>query len=464
MINKTLTKMKQEKQTKGNTDNRAMLTDLYQLTMNAAYLENNKDDIATFDLFVRKLPQDWGYFIANGIEDAVDYTTNLKFTRKDIAYLREEGFFAPKFLNFLKDFKFQGDIYAVKEGTPVFPNQPILRVTGKRTQAQLLETMLLNTINFQTMIATKANRVVNAAYPAAVVDYGLRRAQEKDAALKGARAAYIGGAIATSNVMAGKVYGIPIKGTHAHSFVMSFPTELEAFRAYAKTFQKTPTLLIDTYDTIQGAKNAVIIAKELEQTGNKLGSVRLDSGNLAKLANEVRTIFDENGLNYVNILASNDLNEYKIAELKEQGARINGYGVGTELITAKPTAAIPGVYKLVEDGQGGRIKLADEKKNYPGKKQVYRVEEDGKYAYDLLALENEQVKGIPLLEKIVENGQRTIPRRNLAEIRQYALEEVAKLPQDLKQVKAGQYQMKISPKLTELVDTLTNQYKGGNEK
>lgn len=453
--------VRQRKQeAKENLENRTLLTDFYQLTMCAAYFDNNKDDTATFDLFIRKLPKDWGYFIANGIEDAVDYSTNIKFTQQDIDYLEKEFFFNKEFLGFLKDFKFMGYIYAVKEGTPIFPNEPILRVTGKRTQAQFLETMLLNTINFQTMIASKTSRVVNAASPEAVVDYGLRRAQEKDAALKGARAAYIAGAIATSNVLAGKEYGIPIKGTHAHSFVMSFPTELEAFRDYTRTFPHKPTLLIDTYDTIQGARNAVVVAKELEKIGERLGSVRLDSGNLAELSKQVRKILDDNGLNYVNILASNDLNEYKIAKLKKQGAKINGYGVGTEMITAKPVAAIPGVYKLVEDDGGAKIKLSSEKRTYPGKKQVYRAEENGKYAYDVLALENENIAGTPLLEKIVENGRRVNPRRDLQEIRQYTLEEVAKLPEEIKQVQVGQYQVRISPKLTELVNALTNQYNG----
>src|SRR3989338_6955691 len=294
---------------------KTMLTDLYQLTMNAAYFDNDKDDIATFDLFIRKLPENWGYFIANGIEDAIDYATSIKFTDDDISYLRQQGIFDENYLTFLKDFKFEGEIYAVKEGTPVAPNTPILRVTAKRTQAQFLETALLNIINFQTMVATKANRVVNAADGAKVVDFGLRRAQEEDAAMTGARAAYIAGAVATSNVKAGKKYGIPISGTHAHSFVMSFEDEIDAFRAYVKTFPENATLLIDTYDTEQGARNAAIVAKELEAKGKRLGAVRLDSGDLTDLSIKARMILDESGLDYVRIVASNDLNEYKIEDM-----------------------------------------------------------------------------------------------------------------------------------------------------
>ncbi len=442
--------------------NKTMLTDLYQITMGAAYFDNGKDDEATFDLFIRKLPQDWGFFIANGIEDAVDYITSLKFEEDDIEYLREQGMFAEDFLEFLRDFRFEGDVYTVREGTPVFPNEPVMRVTGKRTQAQFVETALLNMVNFQTMIATKTNRVVNAAEKGngIVVDFGLRRAQEHDAANKGARAAYIGGAIATSNVKAGKEYGIPIKGTHAHSFVMGFPTELEAFRAYAKTFPNNPTLLIDTYDTLQGARNAATVGKELEEQGKRLGAVRLDSGDLADLAKKVRKILDEEGLDYVKVLASNDLNEYKIDDLVRQEAPIAGYGVGTEMITAKPVAALAGVYKLAEDGDGAKIKLSAGKKTLPGRKQVYRQPgEDGKYARDVIALEGEEIEGRGLLELAVKDGERARERPALKETRQYALNEVAKLPDALKGVRVeNPFEVAVAPRLNGLVEQLTMQY------
>ncbi|MCB9359262.1 nicotinate phosphoribosyltransferase [Candidatus Woesearchaeota archaeon] len=442
---------------------KTMLTDLYQLTMNAAYFDNQKDDMATFDLFIRKLPQDWGFFIANGIEDAIDYVTNLQFTVEDIQYLKDQQIFNEDFLETLPEFRFNGEVYAVKEGTPIMPNTPVMRVTAKRTEAQFVETALLNMINFQTMIATKANRVVNAAKrgnkDAVVVDFGLRRAQEEDAAMKGSRATYVGGAVATSNVKAGKEYGIPISGTHAHSFVMSFKTEIEAFRAYAKTFPNKPTLLIDTYDTEQGARNASIVGKELEAQGKQLGAVRLDSGDLADLSQKVRKILDEQGLDYVKVLASNDLNEYKIDEMNEKGAVITGYGVGTEMITAKPVAAISGVYKLVEDNQGGKIKLAPGKKTYPGKKQIYRQEVNGEYKVDILALEDEKVMGKPLLEQVVKDGERVRERPKLAETREYCLNEVAKMPEALKQTRViEQYQVQISYGLNNLVNQLTDQF------
>jgi len=439
-------------------ENKTMLTDLYQLTMNAAYLQN-ESKFGTFDLFIRKLPEDWGYFIANGIEEAVDYVTNLKFEEKDIEYLRNQGIFNEKYLAFLRNFKFQGEVYAVKEGTPIFPNEPILRVTGWKTDAQFVETALLNIINFQTMIASKASRVVNASKGAKVVDFGLRRAQGEDAAMKGARACYIAGCAGTSNVKAGQEYRIPITGTHAHSFVMSFPSELEAFWAYAKTFPDKPTLLIDTYDTVQGAKNAAVVAKELEKHFKKLGAVRLDSGNLEALSKKVRKIFDSQGLEYVKIVASNDLNEYKIEELVEKEAPIDAYGVGTEMITAKPTAAIAGVYKLVDDSDGPKIKLSAEKTTLPGVKQVYRQERNGKYDGDVIALANEKTEGKPLLELAVEKGKRVRKKPELDETRKYCLEEIAKLSDELKQTRVTEkYEVRVSDELKDLVDVLKKQY------
>ena len=414
------------------TMNKTLLTDLYQLTMNAAYADNNKDDTATFEMFIRKLPNGWGYFIANGIEDAIDYATNLKFTEEDISYLRSQNLFSEAYLSTLKDFKFEGEIRTVKEGTPVFPNEPILSITGKRTQVQFLESTILNIVNHQTMIATKANRVVNAAKGATVFDFGLRRAQGEDAAMKGARATYIGGAVATSNVMAGREYGIPIKGTHAHSFVMSFDTELEAFRAYAKTFPDHSTLLIDTYDIEQGAKNAAIVAKELAAKGHKLYGVRLDSGDLAEGSHKVRSILNSEGLFDVKIVASNDLNEHKIAELVRRSARIDAYGVGTEMITAKPEAAVSGVYKIVEDSHGGKMKLSPGKESMPGKHQIYRAAIKGQYEIDTITLANETAPGTPLLEVAVKDGVRVRETPTLDEIRNYALAEVAKLPMRLK--------------------------------
>jgi nicotinate phosphoribosyltransferase len=462
MVKQTLT----EKLDKGagngaeaGIENRTMLTDLYQLTMDAVYFENKNNGTATFDLFIRKLPEDWGFFIVNGVEDAIDYSTNISFKDPDIDHLRSMGLFKEDFLEHLKNFTFTGEISAIKEGTPISANTPILSVTAPREEVQLLETLLLNTINFQTMIASKANRIVQAAYPAAVIDFGLRRAQGMEASILGARAAYIGGAVGTSNVWVGKELGIPVRGTQAHSSIMSFDSEIEAFRAYSKTFGSKSTLLIDTYDTIQGAKNATIVAKEMERRGEKLDGVRLDSGDLAKLSVEVREILDREGLDYVKITASNDLNEYKIKDLKDRGARIDGYGVGTEMITGKPTAAISGVYKLVEDEHGPKIKLSPDKKSYPGRKQVYRIEKEGKYVNDVLALDGEEVEGKPLLERVVVNGERISQRRELNEIRRYCLSEVAKMPGHTLGVYAQSYEIKESEGLKSLVSRLTKYHK-----
>jgi len=445
--------------------NKALLTDLYELTMLAAYVASRKDDVATFELSIRTLPEGWGYYIANGIEDALDYIIGIRCDKQDIAFLKKKGLFKQSFLDFLERFKFAGEVYAVREGTPIFPNEPLLRVTAKRTQAQLVESALLNTINFQTMIASKASRVVNAAARgnAVVSEFGLRRAHEEDAGLKGARAAYIAGAAGTSNVKAGMEYGIPLVGTMAHSFVMSFSSELEAFRAYARTFPDRPTLLIDTYDTLQGAKHAVSVARELAAAGGggQLGGVRLDSGDLGTLSKKVRTLFDDCGLAKVRIVASSDLNEYKIEALVKADAPIDIYGVGTELITAKPVAAIPGIYKLVEDAGGARMKLSPEKQSGPGKKQIFRrIGADGKYAKDIVALHDEPVAGTPLLTLAVKNGRRVRPRPALEQIRDYCLGEVAKLPNKLKGIDApSSYAMEAAPGLKALINALMK--KGG---
>ncbi len=440
-------------------NNKTLLTDLYQLTMNAAYFYNCKDDVATFDLCIRSLPPDWGYYIANGIEDVIDYITSLKFSTDDLTYLKKQSFKAD-YLEFLKSFRFEGHMYAVREGTPVFPAEPLLRITAKRTQAQFIETAVLNIVNFQTLIATKASRVVNTAHPAGVVDFGLRRAQEEDAGIKGSRATYLAGTRATSNVKAGKLYRIPVAGTHAHSFVMSFASELEAFRAYVQVFPDNPTLLIDTYDTIQGARNAVIVAKEIEQQGKRVGAVRLDSGDLAALAKKVRRIFDSHNLSYIKIFASGDLNEYKIQDLKRRRAPIDAYGVGTELITAKPVAALPGVYKLVEDKDGPKIKLSEEKQTLPGTKQIFRqTDPAGTYHRDILALAEESVDGAPLLQPVVKKGKRIRKKIPLTETRQYCFEAVSKLPDWLKKVSVKRrYPIVLGPALQKLVTSLQQHY------
>lgn len=437
-----------------------LITDLYQLTMNAAYHANNKNSPATFDLFVRKLPKNWGYLISAGLEDVINYIENLKFKEEDVNYLREQKIFSEDYLSTLKDFKFTGNIMAVPEGTIVFPNEPLIRVTAPKQEAQLIETYLLNKINYQTLIATKASRITRAAKGAPVIDFGLRRAHDNSAGITGARAAYIGGCAGTSNVEAGRIYGIPIKGTHAHSFVMSFEKEIDAFRAYAKTFPDSTTLLIDTYNVMEGAKNAAIVAKELEQKGHKLNFVRIDSGDLAEHSKNVRKYLDEQGLNYVGIIASNDLNEQKIDELIKKGARINAYGVGTEMITSKDCPALGGVYKLSEDTDEkgnlvAKIKLSEGKQTFPGKKQAYRLENN-----DVIALEEEKHSGTPLLEPIFREGKLVYKKPTLDEIKARAREQLCKIPENVKTIhEPAQYEVRTSPKLAALIKKLTEERK-----
>ncbi len=443
---------------------KTLITDLYQLTMAASYHDNAKTGSSTFDLFIRKLPDNWGYFIAAGLEDAVDYLLNLKFDKEDIDYLRSTGQFKEDFLEYLKDFKFTGSLSAVPEGTVVFPNEPILRITAPKIEAQFVETYLLNLINHQTMIATKASRVVHSADGAPVVDFGLRRAQGESAGIKGARAAYIGGCVGTSNVEAGRLYDIPVKGTHAHSFVMSFENEVDAFRAYVKTFPDNAILLIDTYDVMGGAKNAMIVAKELEQKGHKLLGVRLDSGDLLTQSKKVRGLFNLNGLEYLKIFASNDLNEHKIEDLVAKGARIDAYGVGTELITSKDCPALSGVYKLAEDTSDdgnlvAKIKLSEGKKTLPGRKQIYRSLVEGVYSQDIIGLEGEFSGADKLLENIIENGVLVYKIPSLAEVRMHAKDEMKKLHPFVRSLKdPSKYSVVLSPKVEELSEKLTQKY------
>lgn len=439
---------------------RSLLTDLYMLTMDAAYLDNDKaDDITTFEMFIRSLPRHWGYFIAAGIDEALEHICNMEYTEEDIEYLRGTGLFKPEYLEFLAEYRFTGDIHAVREGTPFTAEAPIIRVTAKRSQAQILEPVLLNIVNFQTMIASKASRVVNAARNSEVIDFGLRRAHGGEAGIKGARAAYMAGAIATSNVEAGKLYGIPISGTMAHSFVMGFKEEIDSFRAFAKTFPENTVLLIDTYDTLGGARKAAVVGREMEAEGHRLLGVRLDSGELEDLAQHVRVTLDEAGLEYVKIVLSSDLNEYKIDAYTRDGVPVDYYGVGTEMITAKPVAALSGVYKLVEDDLGPRIKLSESKRTNPGRKQVYRVIDGDHFRYDIMELEGKPSEGTPLLTEAVKGGRVLREALPVHEVRDYCLDCVSRLPDEVKKVYVKiPYQLRIGPELRRLTERIVRKY------
>jgi len=382
----------------------ALLTDFYELTMMQGYFNSNTlNQTAVFDLFYRKNPSGNGYAIAAGLEQAIDYIKNLKFSKEDIDYLRSLNSFSEEFLDYLKDFKFTGEIYAVPEGTVVFPNEPLMRIKSAVSEVQLMESALLNIINHQSLIATKAARVVWAAEGDAVLEFGLRRAQGPDASVYGARAAMIGGCAATSNVLTGKLFDVPVKGTHAHSWVMSFPDELTAFREYAKTFPDNCTLLVDTYDTLKsGVPNAIKVFSEMRKNGIPLTSygIRLDSGDLAYLSKKARKMLDEAGFKDALICASSDLDEYLIADLKgNQGAKINLWGVGTKLITSDDCPSFGGVYKLAAQQDQNhnlqpKIKLSENpiKVTNPGIKKILRLYDKAtkKIKADLIALEHEQ--------------------------------------------------------------------------
>lgn len=379
----------------------ALLTDFYQLTMMQGYYYQNKtNEKSIFDLFYRSNPSGSSFAIAAGLEQVIDYINNLSFTEESIDYLASLHTFEDEFLDYLRSFKFTGDIFAVEEGTIIFPHEPIVKVIAPICEAQLIETALLNMINHQSLIATKSARINWAAEDDTVLEFGLRRAQGPDAGVLGARAAVIGGCFATSNVLAGKLFDIPVRGTHAHSWVMSFDTELESFRAYANQYKDSCILLVDTYDTLKsGVPNAIKIFKELKTAGrlpNRYG-IRLDSGDLSYLSKKARIQLDNAGFNEAFISASSDLDEYLIRDLKLQGAKITLWGVGTNLITSKDCPAFGGVYKLAGKLKDGvvipKIKLSDniEKVTNPGHKKLLRIYDKvtGKIKADLIALDHE---------------------------------------------------------------------------
>lgn len=384
------------------TQNLTLLTDLYELTMMQGYFKNEEqNETVIFDAFYRSNPMDGGYAISCGLEQVIDYIKNLHFSEEDISYLESLGIFDRDFLNYLRDFRFTGDIYALPEGTVMFPREPMIKVIAPIMQAQLIETAILNIMNHQSLIATKASRVCYAAKGDGVMEFGLRRAQGPDAGTYGARAAMIGGCVGTSNVLCGQLFDVPVKGTHAHSWIMSFSDEYTAFKTYANMYPQACILLVDTYDTLKsGVPNAIRVFTEMRDAGIPLSfyGIRLDSGDLAYLSKKARKMLDDAGFHDAVISASNDLDEYLIDSLKSQGATITSWGVGTHLITSKDWPSFGGVYKLaaIMDKNGNfipKIKLSEntEKVTNPGNKKIYRVyeKETGKIKADLICLEEE---------------------------------------------------------------------------
>lgn len=384
-----------------STLNLTLLTDLYELTMMQGYFKNQKQDIAVFDAFYRSNPCGGGYAISAGLEQVIEYIENLHFSDEDISYLRSLGMFEEDFLEYLSNFHFSGDIYAIPEGSVMFPREPMLKVIAPVMEAQLIETAVLNIINHQSLIATKAARVCHAAKGDGVMEFGLRRAQGPDSGTYGARAAVIGGCKGTSNVLAGQLFHVPVLGTHAHSWIMSFPDEYTAFQKYAALYSNACILLVDTYDTLKsGVPNAIRVFQEMQDSGihSNYYGVRLDSGDLAYLSKKVRKMLDDAGFPDAVIAASNDLDEYLIESLKSQGSTITSWGVGTNLITAKDNPSFGGVYKLTAiQGENGtftpKIKLSEniEKVTNPGNKTFYRIydKETGKIRADLICLADE---------------------------------------------------------------------------
>ena len=384
-----------------NKRNRTMLVDFYEMTMGDGFLENGySDKVAVFDMFFRKCPDNAGYAIFSGLEQVIEYLKNLKFTDEDIEYLRSKGIFSEEYLDYLKNFKFTCDVWAVPEGTPVFPNEPIITVKGSVIQAQFLETMILLSINHQSLITTKAVRIVKSAQGRPVMEFGSRRAQGYDGAIYGARASYIGGCCGTACAIADREFGVKALGTMAHSWVQMFPSELDSFRAYAKKYPNACTLLVDTYNVLKsGVPNAITVFKELKSQGYSNFGIRIDSGDIAYLSKKARKMLDDANLNEVKIVASNSLDEFLIKDLLEQGAKIDSFGVGERLVTSKSEPVFGGVYKLVAVEDNGklspRIKLSENtsKITNPAFKEVYRLfdNDTGKAIADVLTLKDETI-------------------------------------------------------------------------
>lgn len=474
--------------------NLTMLADYYEFTMANAYIENGMENqIAYFDMFFRSIPDNGGFAIMAGVEQLIDYLKNLKFDDEDIAYFESKKIFSKKFLDYLRNFKFECDVWAIPEGTPIFPYEPIVIVRGPVVQAQIIETMVLLTINHQSLIATKANRIVRAANGRTVMEFGSRRAHGYEGAILGARAAYIGGCVGTANTIVDRDFDIPALGTMAHSWVQMFPSELEAFRAYARTYPDNCVLLVDTYDVLkQGLPNAIkVFDEEIVPRGYRPKGIRIDSGDLAYLSKECRRILDEAGYPDCKIIASSSLDEYVIRELLIQGAQIDSFGVGERLITAKSQPVFGGVYKLAAIEKDGeiipKIKISEnvDKITNPGFKQVYRFfdKTTNKAIADVITLHDEEIdESRPyeifhpiytwkrktlenfyvrkLLVKIFDKGQCVYESPNIHEIRNYCMEQLDLLWDEVKRFeKPHKYIVDLSQKLWEIKDKLLKEHK-----
>ena len=428
--------------------NAALLTDLYQLKMLQAYLREGLVETAVFDLFARRLPRQRNYLVAAGLDDALHYLETMTFSAEALEYIASLPQFSREFVDYLATFRFRGDVYAAPEGTVVFAEEPIIEVVAPVHEAQLVESFLLNQIHFQTVVASKAARVVSAAGGRPVIEFGLRRLHGTDAGMKAARAAYIAGVAATSNVLAAQVYGIEPSGTMAHSYIEAHEDEYSAFREYVALYPDT-VLLVDTYDTLHSVREVVRLARELGPEF-RLSAIRLDSGDIATLAKDARQILDEGGLPQVEIFVSGSLDEYIVAELLEKGAPIDAFAVGTHMGISADAPYVDSAYKLVAYGGRGRMKLSTGKTILPGRKQVFRTGEGSDDAHDVIALHEETLPGRPLLLPVMRGGKR-LPagRATLSEARDFARDELARLPARLHSLAPADpaYRVETSPAL-----------------
>jgi len=427
-----------------------LLTDLYELTMSQVYVERDMFAPATFSLFVRKLPPNRSFLLAAGLWPLLEVLKELRFSEEDLAYLESLDLFKPHFLDYLKNFRFTGEVWALPEGTVFFENEPLVEITAPLPEAQMVETLVINILNIETTVATKAALCVMAAEGRPCVDFGARRTQGLEASLHAARASYIAGFSATSNVLAGKLFGIPVTGTMAHSYVQSFPNEEEAFLAFAENFPQNPVFLIDTYHTLQGAEKAARVAKVLSEKGIRVRGVRLDSGEVVELSRRVRKLLDEAGFPEIKIFVSGGLDEARIAEIVSSRAPVDAFGVGTKMGVSADAPYLDLAYKLVEYDGRPRLKLSEGKVTYPGRKQVFRrFDSSGHFYEDEVGLREESLEGTPLLECFLRAGRLLKKKPSLTEIRERAGEGLKSLPEDLRRGRR-MYSPRISEKLKRL--------------
>lgn len=440
----------------------ALLTDLYELNMVQAYLDHGEDGEAVFEFFVRRLPARRGFLLAAGLEDALDYLETLRFTPDEIDWLKSTGRFRDNFLGYLRDFRFTGDVHAIPEGSACFPNEPLIRITAPLPQAQLIESRLINILHFQTLIASKAARMVLAAPGKILSDFGLRTAHGAEAGLYSARASYVAGFAGAANVLAGPRYGIPVVGTMAHSYIQVHDDELVAFDSFARARPNDVIFLIDTYDTEAGARKVVTLAPRLKADGIAIRGVRIDSGDLIASARKVRAILDEGGLKDVIILVSGGINEDVLQGMMAERAPIDGFGIGVNLDASIDAPSLDCAYKLQEYRSTPKRKLSEGKQTWPGRKQVWRsYGADGRMSGDVLSLEGDTQAGEPMIEPVMRDGQRLKPAPTLAQIRERASRDLARLPEPLRQLQPGtHYPVTVADKLVAMAHAADAKAKG----